>query len=60
MARVKNPPSNAEDPSLIPGQEDFLERNGSSLQYSCLGSPKWIEELGSMEPRSMGSEKSQM
>ena len=31
---VKNPPTNAGDASLIPG-----EGNGNPLQYSCLGNP---------------------
>ena len=37
---VKNPPANAEDPSLIPGSERLPGGgNGNSLQYSCLGNP---------------------
>ena len=31
---VKNPPANAGDASLIPG-----EGNGNPLRYSCLGNP---------------------
>ena len=37
---VKNPPANAEDAGLIPGSgKSSGERNGNSLQYSCLGNP---------------------
>ena len=37
---VKNPPVNAGDLGLIPGQEDLLgEGNGNPLQYSCLENP---------------------
>ena len=37
---IKNPPANAGDAGLIPGSGRSLgERNGNSLQYSCLGSP---------------------
>ena len=37
---VKNPPANAGDSGLIPGSgRSPGEGNGSSLQYSCLGSP---------------------
>ena len=36
---VKNPPANAGDTGSIPGSEKFPGRgNGSTLQYSCLGS----------------------
>ena len=36
---VKHPPANAGDTTLIPGPGRFPgEGNGSSLQYSCLGS----------------------
>ena len=34
---VKNPPANGEDAGLIPGSgKSSGERNGNSLQYSCL------------------------
>ena len=37
---VKNPPANGEDAGLIPGSgKSSGERNGNSLQYSCLGNP---------------------
>ena len=37
---VKNPPTNAGDPSLIPGLgRSPGEGNGNPLQYSCLGNP---------------------
>ena len=37
---VKNPPANAEDPSLIPGSGICPgEGNGNPLQYACLGNP---------------------
>ena len=37
---VKNLPANARDVGLIPGSGRFPgERNGNSLQYSCLGNP---------------------
>ena len=37
---VKNPPANAVDVGLIPGEGRSLgEGNGNSLQYSCLGNP---------------------
>ena len=37
---VRNPPANAGDMGLIPGSGRYpAERNGYSLQYSCLGSP---------------------
>ena len=38
---VKNLPANSGNASLIPGSERSSgERNGNSLQYSCLGNPK--------------------
>ena len=37
---VKNPPTNAEDPSSTPGLgRSPGEGNGNPLQYSCLGNP---------------------
>ena len=37
----KNPPANAEDPSLIPGLGRFPGKgNGNPLQYSCLENPR--------------------
>ena len=37
---VKNPPANAGDVGLIPGEGRSLgEGNGNPLQYSCLGNP---------------------
>ena len=37
---VKNPPTNAEDSSSIPGLgRSPGEGNGNPLQYSCLGNP---------------------
>ena len=37
---VKNPPDNSGDMGLIPGLGRYPgERNGNSLQYSCLGNP---------------------
>ena len=37
---VKNPSANAGDLGLIPGSgRSPGERNGNSLQYSCLGNP---------------------
>ena len=37
---VKNPPANKRDTGLIPGLgRSPEERNGYSLQYSCLGNP---------------------
>ena len=39
---------NTEDVGLIPGSGRYPgERNGSSLQYSCLGNP-WTEEPGEL------------
>ena len=39
-AEVKNLPANAGDVGLIPGLgRSAGERNGSALQYSCLGNP---------------------
>ena len=37
---VKNPPANAGEMGLIPGERRSPgERNGNPLQYSCLGKP---------------------
>ena len=37
---VKNPPANAGEMGLIPGERRSPgERNGNPLQYSCLGNP---------------------
>ena len=47
---VKNPPANAgdgRDAGSIPGSGRYPgEGNVNPLQYSCLGSPIWIEEPG--------------
>ena len=52
---VENPPANAEDLSLIPGSGRSLgERNGNSLQYSCLGN---LMDRGAWGPWSLGSKR---
>ena len=56
---VKNPPANAgdgRDSGSIPGSgRSPGEGNGNPLQYSCLGSPIWIEEPGRLQ--STGSQR---
>ena len=40
-SEIKNPPVNARDVGSIPRSEiSPAERNGKSLQYSCLGNPR--------------------
>ena len=51
---VKNLPANARNVGLIPGSGRFPgERNGNSLQYSCLGNP--MDRGGGLQ--SMGLQK---